>query len=502
VPYRGVNFPRPGSYGLNTQADIIEDDSAKWASLATNGVIDNSGKLTSRKDFVLQTAGFASTPATLYTHRLNAGTELVLSAAVGKIYSGISTLTERHDYSATSTTLNSWALASLTSKIFGFQKGVAPFVLNESTFAAEAFTGTPWTNTPNVCIAADGRLWVADDEAGSNSYTVWWSNLLDGKVWNAGDAGNLDVRSVWPKGQDSIVALAFLSGRLVIFGRSSILLYEMAADHNPANMSLTDTIENLGCIARDSVIVAGGDLYFLARDGYYKVPRLAQVTSLLSIQKVSALVADDFVASYASEDLTLIRAGYNPAEKFLVLTMPTGNKTWCFHVDRQVPGLTEGTTVPAVTYWTNTSVPFRGFTFDKDGNWYAAMTSGVGKYTGYTPSAAGSNYNLDFYTLWNSLQDETRQKHLKNIAMAIETDVGQTGSFRWQMDYMAGMTRTKSWTANSMEFDEAPGIGVIKGPLGGCCSTARFGFTTAISGDQVTLHALRVYAKPGSTKVR
>jgi hypothetical protein len=498
---RGVNFPRPGSYGLNTQSDIVLEDNQPFASLATNGVINNEGRLVSRQDFVLQTAGFTDIVESIYTHRKNDGTEIILSAAAGKIYSGTSTLTQRHDYSGTSTTLNSWAFASLTSKIFGFQAGVAPFVLNESTFAAEAFTGAPWSNSPNIILAASGRLWAADDAAGSNRYTLWWSNLLDGKVWNAGDAGNLNVQRVWPGGQDSIIAVAVYQDRVVIFGTSNILLYQLPADRNPANMTLIDSISNLGCIARDSVFVAGVDLFFLARDGYYRIPRLAQQTSLLSAQRVSKLVADDFVSSLSGETMHKVRAGYNPNEKFLVLALPTGNKTWCFHLDRYVPAA-ENENVPAVTDWTNSAVAFRGFASDADGNWYCAMRNGIGKYTGYTPDGASNAYTFDFYSQWSSLQDETRSKDLKSFAMTLETDAAQTGTFRWQLDYKAGTTRTHAWTADSVEFAEAPGIGTVRGPLGGECSVAKFGFITTINGDKVGVHSLRVYAKPGTTKVR
>ena len=223
---RGVQYPRPGSYGLRTQSDIFEnDEDLRFAAVATNGVIDLSGKLTSREDFVLQTAAFSQIVETVYTHRTSNGTEVILSAALGKIYSGTSTLTELLDYSGTSTTLNSWQFASLSAKIFLFQAGIVPKVLNEADYAAEAFTGAPWTSSPNIVLAASGRLFAADDATGNNRYTLWWSNLLDGKVWNAGDAGNLDVRKVWPGGQDSIIALAIYQDRVIIFGTNNILLY-------------------------------------------------------------------------------------------------------------------------------------------------------------------------------------------------------------------------------------------------------------------------------------
>ena len=46
-----------------------------------------------------------------------------------------------------------------------------------------------------------------------------------------------------------------MSGRLVILGRRSILLYTLPASHDPASMELTDVISNLGCSARDSFLV-------------------------------------------------------------------------------------------------------------------------------------------------------------------------------------------------------------------------------------------------------
>lgn len=495
---RGVNFALPGAYGLNTQSEIADSEELRFATLARNAVIDQSGKLVSRKDFVLQTSGFSGNIEQVYTHRKADGTDVIMSASGGKVYSGTSTLTQRHDNSGSSTTANSWQFASLSGKIFGFQANQSPFVLNESTFAAESFTGAPWTK-PNIIIAGAGRLFAADDEAGGDRQKIWWCDLLDGKTWNtASNSGNISVIRAWPNGADTIVALEFLSGRLIVFGRNNILMYTLPSDLNPASMTLTDTVENIGCIARDSVVLAGGTIYFLSHDGYYKIAPLAQVTSLMAPLKVTKLVSDDFVSSLSAEDLTKVRAGFNPVEKFVVLTLPTGNKTWCFHADRLVPDHE----TPPVTDWTNTSNPFRAFCFDKEGNWYCGMTNGVGKYTGYTPDGASSDYNYEFYTQWNAFGDETRLKHAKDFAMTLETDSGQTGTFRWQMDYKEGSTRTLAFTCSSTDFAEAPGIGIVKGAIGGSFSSARFGFTTAINGDKVSLHALRVYAKPGVAKVR
>jgi hypothetical protein len=102
----------------------------------------------------------------------------------------------------------------------------------------------------------------------------------------------------------------------VILGRHAILLYTLPVDHNPANMELTDVISNLGCAARDSVVIANGDLYFLSDDGYYKIPKLAQTISLLPVPvKISKMISDDVITTYAAETLTKVRAGYYPKQR-------------------------------------------------------------------------------------------------------------------------------------------------------------------------------------------
>jgi len=607
---KGLVFPKPGQFGISTQELIAGNETPKlFSSQASNLVIDATGKLASREDFVQQTVGFSGTIDQIFNHRNNDGTDTMLSVAGGIIYSGISSLTSRFDYragsqvvdvggaktgasstgltndatqytyqiavdgggaqtinvtgsaaqtytdllteinaditgatvslvggnlkfvssttgsgssialtsggggtnlfttltgfvavrtaSAGTTTNDNWQFATLSSKIFAAQAGQHFTCLNESTFAVESIVGQPWTSSPNVVIAADGRLWAADDAAGGNSYTVWWSNLLDGKVWNSGDAGSLDVRNVWPEGQDTIVGLAFMSGKLVILGRRSLLLYTLPATHDPADMELTDVIGNLGCIARDSIVIANGELYFLSADGVYKIPKLPQTISLFPTPvKVGKMMADDILTTYASETLTAVRGGYYPKQRWYVLNAPVANKTYCWHVDRVLP---EPIEVPAVTTWTNTGNPFRAFAFDKDGNWYTGMTDGIGKYSGYTSDGGNSAYTVDWFTLWDDFQDETRLKHLKDFAMTLEATAGQTGTFKWKTDY-SSTENSVSFTCGATEF--ANGIGVVHGSIGRSCHVAQFGFSAPVSGNKIALNVLRAYAQPGATRIR
>ena len=601
------NLQMPGTYGLNSQSDIADDQLLRYASTASNAIVGSDGKLSAREDFVLQTTGFSGTVNNVYTHRLNDGTELVFSASAGQVYSGITTMTSRFDYRAGSqivdvggakagatatglandatnytylistdgganqtiavtgstaqtytnlvtqinndvtggscslvggnlkfvsstngasssisltsggggtnllTTLTSfvavrtasagtaaqtdWQFASLVGKIVMAQAGQMLTVLDEADFSVTSHTNQPWTSSPNIIMAADGRLWAADDAANNVRYKVWWSDLLSATKWSGGDAGSLDVRNVWPDGADFIVALEFLSTRLVILGRYSILLYTLPATHNPASMSLTDTVENIGCVARDSVKVVNGDLYFLSDSGVYRIPKLANVTSLLTMEKVSSLVEDDLISDYASETLTAVRAGFFPTRGWYVLNAPVANKTWVFHTKRPIPQIN----VPVVTNWTNVGMPFRGFCFDKSGKWYCAGTNGIYKYTGYTTDGANSVYTFDYYSQWLNFGREEQLKHMKGLTLTLEAKSGQTGTARWQGDYLAGTVRTATFTCDSTEFAEDPGIGEVKVALGGSYNSVKLGFTMTPTA-AATIHQMRPYVTTGAVK--
>jgi hypothetical protein len=720
---RAANILLPGSFGLNTTDTIAADPTLRFAATCSNGLVDSSGKLASRKDFVNQTSGFSGTVETVFTHRNDDGTEVILSGASGAVYSGTATMTSRVNFSyayqvvdvggakagatatglsndatvrtatvrvdgtnrtisvvsstvqtyttllaeintdistwataslvagnlritslttgassriritdgdvplfspltsfvairtgnsdtapgyqivnvgsakllatatglandATSylmtvtvdgtaravavtgsaaqtyttllaeinTDISTWATADLTvgnlritslssgaSSSISMVDGVTPLLatltsyvavldavpgwaatsnamqfaslndriymaqagrpftcLLEGTYAEEAIIAQPWFSSPNIVMAAYGRLWAADDGAGLNRYTLWWSDLLNGKAWTTGDAGAISIKEAWPQGQDSIVAIAAAFGRVMLFGRNSIIMYTLGTDNDPGTMTRTDIITNTGCRARDSVVVADDGVYFLGDNGIYRIDRLAQITSLMTLPLISQLCNDDVLSTYASETLTKVRGGYYPAEGLYVLNAPTANKCYVIHARRKLPTLN----VPVITTWTNVGMPFRGFCFDKDGNWYCAGTNGVHKYTGYTSDGANNVYTFDYYSQWLSFGDESRLKHLKYVVLTLETDSGQTGTMRWQVDYKAGTVNTATFTCDAVEFAEAPGVGEIKAHIGRSANIAKFGFTMPVSGDRIAFHQMRLFAQTGKTTFR
>ena len=398
---------------------------------------------------------------------------------------------------AGTTTAEDWQFASISQRIFMAQKGRQMRVLNETTFAEESIVGQPWSNSVNCVIAAYGRLWAADDENGGVRSTLYWSNLLDGKTWNSGDAGSLDLTNAWPKGQDSIIGLAAAFNRLFIFGRKSILMYALPATNNPATMTLEDVVENLGCVARDSIYGTDTGVYFLSDNGIYRFDKLQFTTSLLSAPQVSVLYNSLVLAQIAAETAANIRAGYYPKEGYYALSFPTSNVTFCVHTRKNVPEVNR----PIGTRWTNTGRPFYAFAYSGNtGDWYSGGVNGVHKYDGFTPDGANNNYTLTWTGQWHPFEDESRLKHGKSVTLVVEAASGQTGTFEYATDYRAASVTSNSFTCGAVEFAENPGIGNVSFQIGRSFKVIQPSMSFPINGNQVTLHHTRIYVTPGAVK--
>jgi hypothetical protein len=152
--------------------------------------------------------------------------------------------------------------------------------------------------------------------------------------------------------------------------------------------------------------------------------------------------------------------------------------------------------------WTNTAMPFRAFAVDKNGDFYCSGVNGVFKYNTYTPDGANSAYNFEYQTQWLDGGDESRLKHFKNVILGLKAASGQTGTFRWREDYVAGATRTAAFTCDAIEFAEDPGLGQVKVHIGGSCNVGQFGFAMPINGDGVELHLMQIAAVTGKTSFR
>jgi hypothetical protein len=197
-----------------------------------------------------------------------------------------------------------WQFQDFNHTILAFQQDEKPLIydkkiskdegrkwkLLEETEGYEAPTGVKVFN-PSCGLGYYGRGWVGG--VSEDDDVMFYSNLLNISKWgdNVGDSGLIDLKSVW--GRDVIVAIHPFAGKLAIFGKKNIILY-----NNPNNISklaLDEVIEGIGCCFRDSIQAIGDDLYFLSNTGVRSLQRTA-VKDKLPLMEKSLSIRDEIIS--------------------------------------------------------------------------------------------------------------------------------------------------------------------------------------------------------------
>tara|TARA_R110002012_G_scaffold156209_3_gene317085 strand:- start:11786 stop:13402 length:1617 start_codon:yes stop_codon:yes gene_type:complete len=339
-PQKNIQIQAPGFAGLNTQDSPIGMD-LSFAEIADNCVIDSLGRIASRNGFRAFTAdpetsgNMGTNPVeTAYEYVEENGNRTILMA--GDNTSDTPALWSQ-DTSGNLTTItglsasgNMWDYTSLGSLCYMAQEGEDVMVTDGATVSAmtqqpSAFT-TGGITDPNIITTGFGRLFVASGT--SNKSTVQWSVVigasgLGATPWTGTGAGAINVDEYWPNGTDTIEAITVHNSYLVIFGRRSILLYSIpdsGTNQGPEYMTLADTIENMGCIARDSVTSIGTDVLFLDASGIRSLNRTIQEKSV-PVGDISKNVRDQLSTDVRGIELP-ISAVYSPEEAMYLLMLP------------------------------------------------------------------------------------------------------------------------------------------------------------------------------------
>lgn len=479
----------PGFSGLNTRLGVAPG--LQWASQADNCVIDNRGRLAARKGRNdLTSSPISGTPAvrTVFEQVSSDGTTAILSAAGNKLYSGTTTLTERTGTagSVTGVTADHWQLQNIADKCVGFQDGHDPIVRTTGNFsllqqsisawaAATAYSlgdvvrdtsgnetlyfhcttaGTSggaepsWTTTVggttsdntavwttrkmpngNVCHSAFGRIWVTSD--GDDS-VVEFSDTLLPHIFRGGTAGTLDLKEVW--GGDQVVAISSFEDLLVIFGKRNILIYTGPDD--PSTMTLSEKIEGVGCIARDSVANSGNDLIFLSSSGLRLLSRAIEAGGRQALGDLSQNVRDVFMDEIVAETAANVKAAYHEREGFYVLMLTADDIAWVFDV--RIPN-SDGTS--KVTRWTGFGA--RSCYSASDRELYFGGDGVVSKYSGYNDGASGT-YILTYRSTWLDFSEAdpsgrssigSRIKIPKSWRLRALTNAAYNVTYVWGFDY-------------------------------------------------------------------
>jgi len=438
---QNITVAAPGFAGLNTQDSPINVDPS-FAAVADNCVIDKLGRIGARKGWEAVSTNGSSVLGssrgieTMYEFIDNSGNKRIISAGNNKLFTGTTTLTDATPTGYTPTA-NNWKAVTLNDHVYLFQRDHeyvlgtdhgGSFVLEEHSAHTHA-TGSP--PEANEVLAAYGRLWAADITG--NKHTVYWSDTLNGHHWTGGTTGSLDVTTVWPTGFDEITALAAHNGFLIIFGKKSILVYSGAS--SPASMTLTDTVEGVGCIARDSVQHTGTDILFLSETGVRSFGRTIQEKSM-PMRDISKNVRTDLL-NLIPLQTNPIKSLYSSEEAFYLLTLPDSNTVYCFDMRTALPDGSQRATTWSGMY------PL-SFAVLEGGEIYIGISSGIVKYEGYMDGT--NKYEMRYFSNPMDFGNTSNLKFLKKFNMTIIGGQNTPTTLNWGYDY------TESYTKQAFTF--------------------------------------------------
>jgi hypothetical protein len=503
----------PGFYGVNTQ-DSPLDLAAGYAAIATNCVIDQYGRIGSRKGWsrVNTTSGNLGANNVGVIHELvqTDGTLTVLFAGNNKLFklSGTSVVELTYGGGGTTPTItaSNWQCASLNGITYFFQTGHDPLVYDpavSTTTYKRVTEKTGYAATvpqANIVISAYGRLWAANTTA--DNVTVYFSDLLAGHVWSTGTSGSLNVSQVWPNGSDEITGLAAHNGFLLIFGKRQILIYSGAT--TPSTMTLTDAVSNIGCIARDSIANTGTDVIFLSNSGIRSFLRTIQEKSA-PLRDLSKNVRNDLMTIVAAETLANIKAVYSESNAFYLINFPTAAQVYCFDTKA---ALQDGSS--RVTVWD--SITPTAFLARRNGDLLIGKNGYVGKYGTYLDHA--STYRLQYFTTYADLGNPNVTSILKRIAVVVIGGSNQGFIIKWGYDfsgqyYSTTLTipvstvaeyGTAEYGANGSPvayYSQGIALQTLVGQTSGSGKTVQTGYETEINGYPVSIQKIEIQAKNG-----
>ena len=512
-PLLAHTIAAPAFFGLNTQESGVTLQEG-FALAANNCIIDKQGRLSSRK-------GWTTTSTSLDTvvgdnvgldllgvsnFKDITGADTVLSFNATTFFKGTTELVTLTPTTTDTLSEGNWQAATLNDHHYFFQRGYLPLVYTNDTVAdtfesISVHTGTTvGSQKANTVLAAYGRLWIADTT--TNKTTVWFSDVLDGTDWSTGTAGAIDISSVLTQGMDEIVALGAHNGNLIIFCKDNIIVYgdgnNFQSGMTTASLVLTEVIEGVGCIARDSVQNTGADILFLSNTGVRSLNRVVQEKSL-PLRDISKNVRDDIIEATGLETIANIKSVYSPTNAFYLLSFPATNQTFCFDTRT---AMEDGSY--RVTLWPNFTM--KGL-LAQDRILYLAMPNGVAEYTGYLDN--GATYPMSYYSSYFDLGAPNSNKILKRLTA---TTVGVTGQpftlklgYEYSSTYFSSIFILDSATIyeygvaeyGASEYTGSVLVNEQSSPAQGSGDILQVGFTSEINGSSLSLQKLSIYAKQG-----
>ena len=250
----------------------------------------------------------------------------------------------------TTKTDGNWQFTNFNNQFYGTQAGNKPINYSGSAWldledvASYAAPAGVTTFTPSCLLGEYGRLWVGN--IGENRDVVYYSDLLIGHKFQGGSSGAIDLKGVWAG--DEIVSINSFMGKLVIFGKHNIVVYDGPWDvalTSNSTFRLNEVIEGVGCVARDSIQLIGDDIVFLSASGVRSLSR-TMVQDKMPLTDLSLAVKDEVRTNIVTGNMASVKAQYDLSTGSYLLGFPDKNIVYVFDFKSQTP---DG--VPRITTW-------------------------------------------------------------------------------------------------------------------------------------------------------
>lgn len=480
-----------GIYGLNRQASPSSLD-PQWLTTANNIMLDDRGRITTRKgvkqitDLIGTSSSNSDIVKSLGEYRNANGSSTIYAGANDKIYKlntgNTPNTLDAQIFTGTPQALTdgNWEFCNFNDKFYGVQASHKPIYYDgtnwmdlEDATGYSAPSGVTTFN-PSCCLGGFGRLW-ASGIAEAND-VVYYSDTLIGHKFQTGAAGYVDMKTVWAG--DQVVALANFMGKLVIFGKRNIAIYNNPDDPSSADFALDEVVRGVGCVARDSIQALGDDIIFLSNSGVRSLQR-TMVKDKMPLTDLSVNVKDEIITHIVNADMDQVKGQYCLCGGYYALSFPDRNITYVFDF--------KGGTgkAPRVTTWNfETKKTPKSLLSTTEGKMYigggASDYAGrIGLYDDYydveksdvtatygTSSACttaghvwestnskcwettNNTYQADFKTVWLDFGDPSRAKLLKRFLAIISGGKNMDVTMNWYRDYKV--------TADSASFTLSP----------------------------------------------
>lgn len=514
APLATLTLVGPGFLGLNTQL-ASTTLGPEWALEAKNCVFDDSNRLSARLGWESQTATPASgTPdfKVIFQYLNLAGTSTIVSAGGNKIWTGISSFTDRTG--AVAITADRWKFVNFNDLAYGLQSSHALVQYNGAGNFTNVVAASGTVPDGDELLSAFGRLWGTT----ANGQKLKYSGLLDATNWGGAGAGSFDFTNVWPSA-DKIVALAAFNNLLVVFGSNNILLLTDGTGSslgiNPTNTFVQDVVPGVGCVSRDTVQnINGDDLAFLSANGVMSLRRVIQEKSN-PLRDLSRNVRNLLLSIVTQETLNNLRTTFCAYYGLYLLLCPVTNRIFAFDTKFNIPDTQQINTETSAGAWRVTQwdgLAIKSLLTLNDGK---TLYSGMGgKIFAYTSAYKdnGSSYNFSYASGWLTLNDDFRDrfKLLKRISHILAITTGATVTTSWAFDFddtftSAQVTLTSGAVGAEYGIDEwgigewgpSSSLAVYEVPSTGSGQFIRIALQTTINGGGFSAQQLQIHAKIG-----